>query len=283
MAEDHDREKPTVLYKYLPTKIALKALPEGGGNGTLRATQPEALNDPLECATRSKAIYATSKSEWTEMVRVLNSITPRKPLSAEDVEYLQQQLGSQAWNELFRRQLSQRFGVVSFSKLFNHPLLWAHYAESGAGVVIGYNVSELQKIATGNQRLDAVNYSSDPPFILAHRIFKDEKNLHAALLTKATYWKFEKEWRLTLELGNTSGTGDYDQRKYPINVCTIPNKAVKEVYITERTPNDVVTKINNSLWSNNQYGTFKPELLVLSLDEYGYEKSELDLSATKSY
>ena len=54
-----------------------------------------------------------------------------------------QRLGSQAWNDLFRKQLSLRFGIVSFSISALDPLLWAHYADSGTSVVIGYRVSIL--------------------------------------------------------------------------------------------------------------------------------------------
>ena len=37
-----------VLYKYVTSERVLTCLPEVG-DGTLRATQPAALNDPFEC------------------------------------------------------------------------------------------------------------------------------------------------------------------------------------------------------------------------------------------
>ena len=37
------------LYKYMTAERVLTCLPEVG-DGTLRATQPAALNDPFECA-----------------------------------------------------------------------------------------------------------------------------------------------------------------------------------------------------------------------------------------
>ena len=51
-----------MLYKYLPADRAIGVLPENG-NGALRATQPAALNDPLECATLSIAIYPSEDKE----------------------------------------------------------------------------------------------------------------------------------------------------------------------------------------------------------------------------
>ena len=206
MASNHNTAEPAVLYKYICADRAVEVLPENG-NGALRATQPAALNDPLECATRCSAVYPSDDEEVREIVGALNRIVPEHPLKNSDVQLARRQLGTQAWNELFRKQLSLRFGVVSFSSSVLHPLLWAHYADSGAGVVIGYRVSVLKTITTGYERLGAVQYLDKPPYFGGHVIFKDESNLHVLLLTKASHWKYEQEWRLTLELKNTVGTG----------------------------------------------------------------------------
>ena len=140
MANDANAMEPAVLYKYLTAERAVKALPDNG-NGSLRATQPAALNDPLECATRCSAVYSSDDKIVNVMVEALNSIVPGHRLTIREVHLSRRQLGTQAWNELCRKQLSLRFGVVSFARSALHPLLWAHYADSGTGVVIGYRVS----------------------------------------------------------------------------------------------------------------------------------------------
>ena len=271
MAINHSTAEPTVLYKYLPADRALEVLPENG-NGALRATQPAALNDPLECATRCIAVYPNEDEEVREIVGALNWIVPEHSLKNSDIQLSRRQFGTQAWNELFRKQLSLRFGVVSFSSSALHPLLWAHYADSGAGIVIGYRVSVLETIVTGYEQLGAVLYSDEPPISMGHVIFKDEGNLHAVLLTKASYWKYEQEWRLTLELKNTVGTGKSDRNGYSINVRPIPNEAVTEVYFTERTPKATVETIETRLRNpSNRYRAGVPRKLVLAQDRYGYE------------
>ena len=45
-----------VLYKYMTSERALTCLPEVG-DGTLRATQPAALNDPFECAVNPSSLW----------------------------------------------------------------------------------------------------------------------------------------------------------------------------------------------------------------------------------
>ena len=259
-----------ILYKYISADRVKNVLPEIG-NGTLRATQPAALNDPLECASICGVIYPTKEEERREMICTLNSIVPGNSLNSNDVQRAQTVYGTQAWNELFRIQLSLRFGVVSFSSSPTTPLLWVHYADGGAGVVVGYCASVLKSITIGNERLAAVNYMENLPEDYGYVIYTDEKNLHSALLDKAHYWAYENEWRLTLELKHTIGTSLTDQKGFPINLYRIPNEAVKEVYFTERTPKQTVELIKDRLNNPmNRYGTKKPRKLVLASNKYGY-------------
>ena len=155
----------------------------------------------------------------------------------------QQQFGTQVWNELLRESLSLFFGVESFGLKPDISILWSsHKPNSGAGVVISYSTLVLNKIRTGLGRLAVVPYYFKPPFDFGYGRFQYEYSLHEALVTKGDHWKYEEEWGLTLELKNTVGTGLYDHNKNSINLCPTPNEAMTEVYITERTPEDVVQK-----------------------------------------
>ena len=179
------------MYKYISADRAAAVLPENG-NGALRATQPAAFNDPLECATRISVVYPSEEKETHEMIEALNWIVPEHSVKNNEVQHLRRQLGTQAWNELFKSQLSRRLGVVSFSSSAFHPLLWAHYADSGTGIVVGYRVSVLKTITSGYERLDAVHYLDVPPINMGHATLKNESNLHAILLTKTSYWEYEQ-------------------------------------------------------------------------------------------
>ena len=271
MAHEQSDGDPTVLYKYVPADRAVAILPDDG-NGALRATQPAALNDPLECATLCSAVYPSEHDEAREILDTLNWIVPERPLTISDVQLSRRQLGTQAWNDLFRRQLSRRFGVVSFSRSALHPLLWAHYADSGTGVAVGYRLSTLRTITSGYERLAAVEYSEEPPLSSGHVIFKDERNLHSIMLTKANYWQYEQEWRMTLELKNTVGAGMGDRNGHSINVCPVPNDAVSEVYYTERTPQHIVDTIDARIRNpSNRFRAIALQKLVLASDRYAYE------------
>ena len=100
-----------VLYKYMTAERVLTCLPEVG-DGTLRATQPAALNDPFECAVKTKYVHQ-AEDHGPELAEVLSFINGYTPVSADAVARARREHGILYLRELFKRQLSQRFGVVS--------------------------------------------------------------------------------------------------------------------------------------------------------------------------
>ena len=68
MTDNHVTEEPTVLYKYVSAERAHKVLLEVG-NEVLRATQPIAMNDPIECASYSHAFYSSERVEIFKFVK----------------------------------------------------------------------------------------------------------------------------------------------------------------------------------------------------------------------
>ena len=135
-----------LLYKYVSAKRALGCLPEVG-DGTLRATQPAALNDPFECAVAIGFVEPDAREANEEAARILTSINGRSPLSASHVEEARKEYGSLYLRELLSKQLSQRFGIVSFASDPRHPLMWSHYADDGTGFVLGYSKEKLTDLS----------------------------------------------------------------------------------------------------------------------------------------
>ena len=144
--------------------------------------------------------------------------------------------------------------------------------DSGAGVVVGYRVSDLKELTDGYERLSPVQYKEEPSVNTGYVIFKNEGNLHVLLLRKAKYWSYEQEWRLTRDLKHTVGTGKTDRSGYSINLCPIPNEAVTEVFVTERTPASKIETIEARLSDPaNRYRARATRKLVLARDKYGYD------------
>ena len=133
-----------VLYKYVTSGRVFTCIPEVG-DGTLRATQPAALNDPLEC--HFETLFNPNQSDGAaKLADVLTSINERNPFTAERVRKAGREYGSLLTQTLFAEQVSTRFGIVSFSANPYHPLLWSHYTKDGSGFVIGYDFEGLKKL-----------------------------------------------------------------------------------------------------------------------------------------
>lgn len=273
-------ETPKTLYKYVTADRALTCIPEVG-DGTLRATQPAALNDPFEGAVAASFLEPQdldfpheAQLVW-ELVKVLSEINDEKSVSVDDVLQAKHEHGSLFARQLIAEHLSTRFGIVSFASDPLHPLMWSHYAGYGTGFVIGYDTSKIGILPSLDESIRKVDYREIPPYIWSLVASASNKSDLLFLLSlKSHYWSYENEWRLIVELDQTIGTGKTDPLGQPINLLRIPNEAVVSVHYTERTPSESVNLIRERLSDpNNRYRAGKPIKLVMSSTSYGYEEA----------
>ncbi len=258
-----------ILYKYVSAERVLMCLPEVG-NGTLRATQPSALNDPFECFVMRLFRDQDEGKASESLARVLSSINPTTPVNVEKVAKARERYGSLYVRELLTMQLSKRFGIVSFATNQRHPLLWTHYTVDGSGFVIGYDAELLGGLTGNGVTLRKVVYTDQPPPILDYPVLNEE-NIPKLLACKSRHWEYECEWRLIVELSETIGTGLTDRHCQPINLVRIPNASVVSVYFTERTPTAKVEEVQSCVRNpNNRYGAVDTTKLMLSEMEYSY-------------
>ena len=266
-----------ILYKYVTAKRALTCIPEVG-NGTLRATQPAALNDPFECAVATAYIIPEETEENRRLAKALTDINQSHPVTEESVHRARREYGSLFTRQLFAEQVSTRYGIVSFATNPYHPLMWSHYTTDGSGFAIGYDVAMLSELTGSKGCLNMMKYGDRPPPILDPIVLvSPESNLSKLLSIKSKHWSYENEWRLIVELDGTIGTGETDQHGHPINLVQVPNEAVVSVYYTERTPSKSVQLIQDRLADkNNRYRAVRPRKLILSMTSYGYEEAPDD-------
>ena len=264
-----------VLYKYVSSQRALSCIPEVG-DGTLRATQPAALNDPFECAVTTSYIIPDEADENRELAKVLTDLNKSKPVTSDDVHRARREHGSLFTRQLFADQISTRFGIISFTIHHKHPLMWSHYTTDGSGFVVGYDLERLSTLTGTPGSLRPVKYVDKPARIRGPVVLvSPESNLPILLSIKSDHWSYEREWRLIVELGNTIGTGETDRHDQPINLVKVPNESVVSVFYTERTPSGSVELIRSRLADkNNRYQAVKPRKLVLSSRCYGYEEAK---------
>ena len=275
MTNEYEIPEETLLFKYVSAERAMTCLPEIG-DGALRATQPAALNDPFECTTKKKIVERDREEGNRELALTLTEIQPRNPVSEKDVEEARVRHGSLYMGELYRQQLSTRFGIVSFSTNPFHPLLWSHYTQDGSGFAIGYKAAVLKRLTSAGIHLRPIRYIPKPGVVIGYKVLSTpESNLVHLMRCKSDHWEYESEWRLIVELNLTIGTGERDRHGQPLNLFRIPNAAVGRVYYTERTPKRIVSELDERLQvPNNRYGVRQATKLVLAEDAYRYEEED---------
>ena len=262
------------LYKFIRPEHILKCLPSAG-DGTLRATQPLALNDPFECAvTDTYGGRGGAAERNRECADVLTRVDESRPISADCVHLARRKYGSLFMRQLFAQQVSHRFGIVSFTDDYRHPLMWSHYTLDGSGFVVGYDRNKLLDLPGWELNMRRVDYTDRTPRIQElNALGVVEAPLLEILSRKSKYWEYEQEWRLIIELRYTIGSDQLDQHGLPIQLVRIPNEAVVDVYYTERTPQEMVKAVQNHLADkNNRYTANSPRKLFMSRTNYEYVK-----------
>lgn len=91
-----------------------------------------------------------------------------------------------------KNDMSDLFGIICMSGVWNHPLLWGHYAEKHRGLCLGFDVAE--------KMCEEVKYRTERPTLkdLDYDTLGDlnETAMFDLLYTKFDAWKYETEYRL---------------------------------------------------------------------------------------
>ena len=117
--------------------------------------------------------------------------------------------------EILKHTYSEILGILCFSRRWDHPVQWAHYADNHKGLCFGFNVNSnrLRKVNYSDVRLpdDVLDYlkkkNDDPGSstrLLSNpesvREEKVEDFANKILVTKFSHWNYEQEYRWILEL-----------------------------------------------------------------------------------
>jgi hypothetical protein len=202
---------------------------------------PASFNDPLDCQPVVKADISEDELErlLTEMVmrrfgKEFDAAMKKVRLQGEKVSARRTALAESSAQKLigdikynaanpeiddrlahYRRQLTQTIeremrkgydrGVLCLSRNFDSPLMWSHYADQHRGVCIEYDVSmlkphELHEVSYGTSREVLTSQLRD--FIFENSESARNAIDKACLLTKASEWRYESEWRMLGQLGS---------------------------------------------------------------------------------
>ena len=241
--------QPKILYKYLSLD-RLDVLK----SKTIRFTQPGDLNDPCEFRPFIKASASLQevKDKAREIInqeveKALAQFDPsirdfvRKSLNVAEIEadvpglyrIVDPGLLPNA-ADVITENLNQTVGVLCLSELRDSALMWAHYADSHQGFVVGFNSehSFFSKRRGENDEfgfLRRVEYEPQRPQV----VLTNTSSLDW-FQTKFDQWAYEKEWRILRVLSEAS----YRSERTPFPVCLFefPPDAVMEIIVGMRFP-----------------------------------------------
>lgn len=110
--------------------------------------------------------------------------------------------GLRSW----RTEFNEANGLLCFSRLWENPVLWSHYASKHRGICLGFELND--RIAVPVQytgRRIPIRFQKDDP-----EKGLDASFVRALLATKFEHWRYEDEVRVFVTLvGKTAEAGSY--------------------------------------------------------------------------
>lgn len=170
MAKIKNYVKPHRLYRYRSIENLHREL-KTIENAFLYCAAYKDMNDPME------GLYASSK-------RLQRSTS---------YENIQKEILSN----------KRKIGVCSFSEVYNHELMWAHYASQFSGICIAYDLFALLKHLPEDTSFVRMFYNEEVPNVgLTNRPADELAKM--VLSFKNHRWLYEREWRMFAEQGQAS-------------------------------------------------------------------------------
>jgi len=110
-------------------------------------------------------------------------------------EFLSVDLSDQILHDAFARtklQISERDGLLCFSKHWHNPVLWSHYAEKHRGICLGFDMPLIPP--------SQVSYV-DTRFPMPE--YYNQEFVRKLLFTKFKHWEYEEEYRVYISLNES--------------------------------------------------------------------------------
>lgn len=177
------------LYRYFEAKWGLKTLE----TGELRVSRMGALNDPFE---------------FRPALPFVNPNYTHKEVD-DGLGFLLEEFGP-------------KWGIICFSEEISDPVIWSHYADSHAGIALGFDVFQDDHLWPMFYPEERPTFDvKDFPTMTENEA---KKMVHRILSAKAPSWKYEREQRVFVDLASANFDGvNYFHR--------IPDDCLKQVVL----------------------------------------------------
>lgn len=241
----------------------------------IRFSPIHALNDPFEMKPHLSAVadrdYILEQARRsvpqvleTELAKLppsVRSLLSEERLAAflsakvpQTAESLGQTIASfmPSIRETLERRFGDLLGILCLSETADNLPMWAHYADSHRGFVVGFDETspffDCRVSPTDDLRhVRRVEYSLDRPSLTLV-----ELNSFRPFLTKGTDWAYEREWRMVRPLDDAShvvGNGTD-----AVHLFDFPAQALTSVILGCRMSEAKRAEIRSILQSDSSFG-----------------------------
>lgn len=267
-------------------------------NLEIRFTQPDALNDPFELRPHFESIVAEADVlanlpdtpvDLRPMVAQAYAMLPEayramlpigaamqaveafmasddaRNATAQGLEIFLRSMrdGAAPIREAIYRAFNDNVGILSLSEIPDHELMWAHYADSHAGLVLCFDEHHgfFKRRRSENDEFYFVRrvLYSDRPAVSMATLDGD-----ALLVTKGTQWAYEREWRMLVPLKDAT-------RSLPVGGDTVhlfafPPEALKGIIIGAHATVEIEASLQNLLNDRPELRHVHLSRAILDLD-----------------
>jgi len=215
----------TTLYKYKElTKKSLAHFEDMTRNNRIWFSSPLQFNDPFDCRrmydtdnTREEIVFrkasVIAKHKNIPIKEAFSKANEEIPIKACDLE---------KWQERQLEWHSHRLantGILCFSAVHDHFIMWTHYAKNHTGICFAISVQDtdaedqINFIAKAqpveySDRCPVINFVQDSAMEIVRKVF----------FTKASPFRYEQEWRIV----------EYDKKA---GLRSIPRGIISKVFL----------------------------------------------------
>jgi hypothetical protein len=163
-------------------------------------------------------------------------------------------------------------GALSLSEIYNHELMWSHYADEHKGYVIGFDTkhpffNQRKSDEDELRHLRKIEYSDERP-----EINLMETDVVELFFTKSSKWSYESEWRMVLPLSDFSEK--IEKEPYPIHLFKFPPEAIASVILGIKMNVQHKAKIRATIENN-------PEFLHIEFYKANLKETSFEISIAK--
>lgn len=178
-----------------------------------------------------------------------------------------------------KEQANNKFGILCLSETNDNLTMWAHYADSHRGFLIGFDSNSTffnQKLSETDtiRFVRPVTYANkrSPLTLLNENITEDDAGeglISQFFFTKSRHWEEEKEWRMILPLKDSSRVEN------ELYLFQVPENAITEVILGCKMQQEEKEKILDVIKKNKKLSHIKIKEAKLSFDEYSLSITDL--------